>query len=93
MALLEAAGVRLPEGVVPRGGVQDEASVDDRGLPAEIGLLACDNRAEPHPAAHLEWIMPDLPSATVTFLFTDIEGSTALWEQNRAAMPANSPPC
>ena len=37
--------------------------------------------------------MPDLPSATVTFLFTDIEGSTALWEQNRAAMPANSPPC
>jgi class 3 adenylate cyclase len=25
--------------------------------------------------------MPDLPSGTVTFLFTDIEGSTALWEQ------------
>ena len=23
--------------------------------------------------------MPDLPSGTVTFLFTDIEGSTALW--------------
>jgi class 3 adenylate cyclase len=30
--------------------------------------------------------MPDLPSGTVTFLFTDIEGSTALWEQNRVAM-------
>src|SRR5918994_3660166 len=30
--------------------------------------------------------MPDLPSGTVTFLFTDIEGSTALWEQDRAAM-------
>jgi predicted ATPase/class 3 adenylate cyclase len=32
--------------------------------------------------------MPDLPSGTVTFLFTDIEGSTALWEQDRAAMAA-----
>jgi predicted ATPase/class 3 adenylate cyclase/DNA-binding XRE family transcriptional regulator/predicted negative regulator of RcsB-dependent stress response len=29
---------------------------------------------------------PDLPSGTVTFLFTDIEGSTRLWEQDRAAM-------
>jgi predicted ATPase/class 3 adenylate cyclase len=30
--------------------------------------------------------MPDLPSGTVTFLFTDIEGSTALWERDRPAM-------
>ena len=30
--------------------------------------------------------MPDLPSGTVTFLFTDIEGSTALWEQNPQSM-------
>ena len=30
--------------------------------------------------------MPELPSGTVTFLFTDIEGSTALWEQDHAAM-------
>src|SRR4029079_8972421 len=28
----------------------------------------------------------DLPSATVTFLFTDIEGSTRLWEQHPQAM-------
>jgi predicted ATPase/class 3 adenylate cyclase len=32
--------------------------------------------------------MPDLPSGTVTFLFTDIEGSTALWERDREAMAA-----
>jgi class 3 adenylate cyclase len=37
----------------------------------------CDNVAAPHLAEHLERIMPDLPSGTVTFLFTDIEGSTA----------------
>jgi class 3 adenylate cyclase len=30
--------------------------------------------------------MADLPSVTVTFLFTDIEGSTALWERDRVAM-------
>jgi class 3 adenylate cyclase len=30
--------------------------------------------------------MPDLPSGTVTFLFTDIEGSTALWERDATAM-------
>lgn len=30
---------------------------------------------------------PPLPTATVTLLFTDIEGSTQRWEQQRAAMP------
>ena len=30
--------------------------------------------------------MPDLPTGTVTFLFTDIEGSTRLWEQRPEAM-------
>src|SRR5215470_11085855 len=30
--------------------------------------------------------MPDLPVGTVTFLFTDIEGSTLLWEREPAAM-------
>src|SRR5579864_5696067 len=30
--------------------------------------------------------MPDLPSGTITFLFTDIEGSTRLWEGFPEAM-------
>src|SRR3954453_2364900 len=30
--------------------------------------------------------VPELPSGTVTFLFTDLEGSTRLWERHRAAM-------
>jgi class 3 adenylate cyclase len=32
--------------------------------------------------------MQELPSGTVTFLMTDIEGSTALWERYPSAMPA-----
>ena len=32
--------------------------------------------------------MAPLPSGTVSFLFTDIEGSTALWERDRQAMSA-----
>jgi predicted ATPase/class 3 adenylate cyclase len=35
-----------------------------------------------------ESTMPDLPSGTVTFLFTDIEGSTRLWEHEPAATGA-----
>ena len=32
--------------------------------------------------------MAELPSGTVTFLFTDVEGSTALWEEAPEAMRA-----
>jgi class 3 adenylate cyclase len=44
-----------------------------------IPVLPCDNRQAPRPAERLERIMPDLPSGTVTFLFTDIERSTERW--------------
>src|SRR6476619_2228785 len=32
--------------------------------------------------------MPDLPTGTVTFLFTDIEGSTTRWEHHPQVMKA-----
>src|ERR687897_888284 len=35
--------------------------------------------------------MTGLPSGTVTFLFTDIEGSTARWERDPVAMGAAMP--
>jgi class 3 adenylate cyclase len=33
-------------------------------------------------------MMVDLPRGTLTFLFTDIEGSSALWERDRVATAA-----
>src|SRR5947209_2604482 len=33
-------------------------------------------------------LMSELPTGTITFLFTDIEGSTRLWEQHPEAMEA-----
>src|SRR5215207_3762288 len=39
-----------------------------------------------HPRHLRRRTMPDLPAGTVTFLFTDIEGSTALWERDRQAI-------
>jgi class 3 adenylate cyclase len=37
--------------------------------------------------------VPELPSGTVTFLFSDLEGSTRLWQEHPDAMqPAHLPP-
>jgi class 3 adenylate cyclase len=40
------------------------------------------------PAEPIEQRAVALPQGTITFLFTDIEGSTRLWEQHPHAMPA-----
>ena len=43
----------------------------------------------PHAGPALRGVgVPALPSGTVTFLFTDIEGSTRLWEEHPEAMKA-----
>jgi class 3 adenylate cyclase len=34
------------------------------------------------------WSGPALPTGTLTFLFTDVEGSTRLWEEHPQAMRA-----
>src|SRR4051812_47307295 len=54
-------------------------------LLARSSVGQCDDQHRP---IFRRWSMSDLPSGTVTFLFTDIEGSTALWERDRAAMRA-----
>src|SRR5438874_547565 len=58
-----------------RRGAQAKA-----GREANAILEGCLPSAAP-PAA-----MPTLPTGTVTFLFTDVEGSTRLWEERPDAM-------
>src|SRR5919112_5685194 len=41
-----------------------------------------------HPDNAWRTFVAELPRGTVTFLFTDIEGSTTLWERDRNAMAA-----
>ena len=67
--------------------------VAGEATPTEEAMLCVQGRLQARTSTRelsnmLEVSMPDLPSGTVTFLFTDIEGSTALWERDRAAMRA-----
>jgi class 3 adenylate cyclase len=50
---------------------------------AVAGILAL-----PRTGANGRSGVAELPSGTVTFLFTDLEGSTRLWESDREAMAA-----
>jgi len=61
-------------------GTSATARVSQAGATISIGT--------PHlsPAKPREPVEAELPSGTVTFLFTDIEGSTRLWETESAAM-------
>ena len=82
-----------------RSGRQAEASdvyqktrerlVDELGMepgPELQGLLKRILQQEAGLAAAAEVAAPALPSGTVTFLLTDLEGSTRLWEHNPTAM-------
>src|SRR5712691_6570302 len=63
----------------------DGHSVQERaGSPAKDGLNATVLMSNATGGS----LMADLPTGTVTFLFTDIEGSTRLWEQHPEAMRA-----
>src|SRR5437762_14237458 len=67
-----------------------------RCAPSTLGSIqACTDRhgsfvPAPQRALHMTVRPPrsnrPLPTGTVTFLFTDIQGSTALWEQHPSAM-------
>jgi predicted ATPase/class 3 adenylate cyclase len=62
-----------------------ELAVDQLAVPAQPpGYAVGEELAE----AVWDAEGPALPSGTVTFLFTDVEGSTRLWEIFPAAMPA-----
>jgi predicted ATPase/class 3 adenylate cyclase len=76
--------------------LQLAAETQTRFVQVARGLLAVDQLPPPIPgstgaaaAAPAATLAPALlPSGTVTFLFTDIAGSTRLWEQHPAAMSA-----
>src|SRR5262245_51572873 len=55
---------------------------------AERGAKRLEVVAEPRTLPPTEPLPLAVPSGTVTFLFSDIEGSTALWEKHPTAMPA-----
>ena len=60
----------------------DEQNVE--GFP--IGAAPPERLAVPAPGHSTGTTPTTLPSGTVTFLFTDIEGSTSLWEHDPEAM-------
>ena len=61
-----------------------ELGVSLRARPTRMLSAGC-----PQPRAGVEGVS-ELPTGTVTFLFTDIEGSTCLWQEHPEAMRAAS---
>src|ERR1700716_875188 len=56
------------------------------GFPASPGRLAPDRSDFWCTERRRGVVMPQGPTGTVTFLFSDLEGSTRLWEQHPEAM-------
>jgi len=50
--------------------------------------VGCSALLASHRVREGAWALAELPSGTVTFLFTDLEGSTRLWEEHPEAMRA-----
>ena len=74
---------------VPALGLEAERDWVARLLDLAAAARATAEPEEPEPSAASPAEAPSgLPTGTVTFLFTDIEGSTQLWQQHRDAMPA-----
>jgi predicted ATPase/class 3 adenylate cyclase/DNA-binding SARP family transcriptional activator len=72
---LRAEGRAKADGVTGRGGDRGKSQSHRRPLP--LSELSPSPR---HP------VTPSLPTGTLTFLFTDIEGSTRLWDQQPETM-------
>ena len=67
------------------------ADVPQTPRPREIAQTFAQSNAErtAHPPqVAAQFALPQLPTGTVTFLFSDIQGSVPLWEQKPAAMQA-----
>jgi predicted ATPase/class 3 adenylate cyclase len=69
-------------------GRENEDAQDTGAAPpiSHAGATISIGAPHPSPAKPHEPVESKLPSGTVTFLFTDIEGSTRLWETESAAM-------
>jgi class 3 adenylate cyclase/DNA-binding XRE family transcriptional regulator len=95
------AGAAHAGGARRQGGLSVRATSDlERGLRRfpygdtlqrlvnALGLIASDRALLEAAAVRLGLRQPTLPVGTVTFLFTDVEGSTAGWLRDRHAMGA-----
>ncbi len=78
---LRAVGARL----VADSAYREKARAGGTG-PTDTQPPTVPSESRARPAAMVAPIV--LPTGTVTFLFTDIEGSTQLWEQHKELMPA-----
>src|SRR5512135_1123758 len=77
---------RLKE-LLDRIRTDDRVSYKSFSTPAELRDLI-ENDLAMLLTEHFEISQPDLPTGTVTFLYTDIEGSTALAQQFPAELPS-----
>ena len=93
MSLAAASRCRALQ-VYQHEGIVVRAVAKCRDTPQDVLRSGCMDEDHPHIMTGTKSGMtsrprsdvPTLPSGTLTFLFTDIEGSTRLWETQREAM-------